>query len=576
MSHPFEMLGLQAPLVRALIDLGFESPTPVQEQAIPVLLEQPGDLVALAQTGTGKTAAFGLPLIAMTDASSRKPQGLIICPTRELCLQVSRDLENYAKYVPGIRIAAIYGGAGIEGQIKEIRDGANLIVATPGRLTDMIHRNKIDLSGIRVAVLDEADEMLNMGFREDLDLILAQTPDTKFTWLFSATMPSEVSRIAQQFMFDPIEITVGRKNASNENIEHQFYIAGPKNKYQALKRIADFHPDIFGIVFCRTRKETQQVADALIRDGYNADALHGDLSQAQRDQVMKRFRTRHLRMLVATDVAARGIDVNDVTHVIHYHLPDDLENYTHRAGRTARAGKKGVSIALITKNEKGKIAHLERALQSRFVLREMPGFKEIVRRQVETWAAEIRDTATLPDMEGSVEALSQILSDLSREDILARFLSARFAPMLRYYNDQNQDANMDDMGGEPMRSDVARFFLNLGTMDGFDLRSIKDYLAETCGLQENDVPWIGLKSSYTLLEVRKEMADAFQSGLKGQKVNDRPVRFELRTDRGPAPKSGKDQGRGGKFKKSYSNNSQSSFGGGSDDRKKRRPAPMRF
>lgn len=568
MTNPFELLGLDAQMVKALTELGFTSPTPIQEQTIPILLEQPADLIALAQTGTGKTAAFGLPLLSMTDGAIQRPQALILCPTRELCLQVAADLERFSKYLPGIRVTAVYGGAGIEGQVRELRNGANVVVATPGRLTDLIRRNNIELSGIRVAVLDEADEMLNMGFRDDLEQILSQTPENKFTWLFSATMPPEVSRMASNFMFDPFEITVGRKNAGNQNIEHQYYQIAPKHKYQALKRIADFHPEIFGIVFCRTRRETQLVADALIRDGYNADALHGDLSQAQRDQVMKRFRNRHLRMLVATDVAARGIDVNDITHVIHYNLPDDPENYTHRAGRTARAGKKGCSIALIAKNEKGKIFGLEKTLQTRFVQRELPEFGEIIRRQAETWARDIRNAEVLPDIEEAVSSLGHMLADLDREALLTRFMSMKFADMFKYYSGAQNQMPLEDTGGADFgRTDVTRFFLNLGEMDGFDLKSIKKYLCTQCGIQESDIPWIGLKSSYTLLEIKNEAANAFQSGLKGQMVNQRPVRFELRGDRGPAKKE-----KGGYKKKGgYESQGNNRF-----EKKKRHAAPMRF
>ncbi|MGH2642899.1 MAG: DEAD/DEAH box helicase, partial [Chitinophagaceae bacterium] len=342
----FETLGLSNPLLKAIGDMGFEEPTLVQSKVIPTLLESKTDLVALSQTGTGKTAAFGLPLLSLLNFESRDTQALILCPTRELCIQITRDLQSLAKYIPDVNVTAIYGGANIRNQILEMQKGAQIVVGTPGRMIDMIQRKKVRLSNVQYVVLDEADEMLNMGFKEDLDTILSETPKEKNTWLFSATMPDEVMRISKSYMQHPVEITVGSRNSGNENIEHIYYSVRNHDKYAALKRIADYYQDIYAIVFCRTKIETQQVADRLIKDGYSADALHGDLSQAQRDQVMRRFRNKVVQMLVATDVAARGIDVNDVTHVINYNLPDELEYYTHRSGRTARAGKKGISIAL--------------------------------------------------------------------------------------------------------------------------------------------------------------------------------------------------------------------------------------
>ena len=362
MSNRFEELGIEQRIVKAITELGFENPTPIQEETIPVLLSGKKDLVGLAQTGTGKTAAFGLPMAQLVDFNSRNTQALIICPTRELCLQITRDLQSYVKYIDGAHIVAIYGGASLEMQSRELSRGAQIIVATPGRMVDMINRRKVKLANISMVVLDEADEMLNMGFKEDLDSILSETPPDKNTWLFSATMQNEVARIAKNYMKDPYEVTVGKQNQGADNIEHRYYIVHAKDKYAALKRIADYNPEIFGIVFCRTRIETQQIAEQLIKDGYNADSLHGDLSQQQRDQVMARYRSKTLQMLVATDVAARGIDVNNITHVINYNLPDDIENYTHRSGRTARAGKSGVSIVIINMKEVGKIRMIERQI----------------------------------------------------------------------------------------------------------------------------------------------------------------------------------------------------------------------
>ncbi len=348
--NKFEELGLDAQIVNAVNDMGFESPSEVQEKAIPILLEQDTDLVALAQTGTGKTAAFGFPLIQRINANSKKTQGLILSPTRELCLQITNELKNYSKYVKGLSTVAIYGGASISEQANQIKRGAQIIVATPGRMKDMVGRRMIDISTIDYCVLDEADEMLNMGFYEDITDILSHTPKEKKTWLFSATMPKEVATIASKFMHKPVEITVGTKNEGSKNVNHEYFLVGARDRYAALKRLADAHPDIFSVIFCRTKRDTQKVAEKLIEDGYNAAALHGDLSQNQRDLVMRSFRSRQIQMLVATDVAARGIDVDDITHVINYQLPDEVETYTHRSGRTGRAGKKGTSMVIITKS----------------------------------------------------------------------------------------------------------------------------------------------------------------------------------------------------------------------------------
>src|SRR5688500_353434 len=347
MINPFSKLGISDDVVNAVKDLGFENPTPIQEQSIPVLLSGSNDFVGLAQTGTGKTAAFGLPLLELLDFEENYPQALILCPTRELCLQITSDIKNYAKNMHNINVVAVYGGANISDQLRQIKRGVQIVVATPGRMLDIINRKAIDFSQVQYVVLDEADEMLNMGFQEDIDVILSTTPDDKKTWLFSATMPTEVRRIAKKYMTDPFELTMGTKNTGNVNISHEYYVVRARDKYAAFKRIVEYNPEISGIVFCRTMIETQEIAESLIKDGYNADALHGDLSQQQRDKVMKRYRERSLQLLIATDVAARGIDVNDVTHVINYSLPDEIENYTHRSGRTARAGKTGVSIAII-------------------------------------------------------------------------------------------------------------------------------------------------------------------------------------------------------------------------------------
>ena len=375
--NKFELLGLNDALLKAIEDMGFESPSEVQEKAIPILLQEETDIVALAQTGTGKTAAFGFPLIQKINTESKKTQGLILSPTRELCLQITNELQNYSRYFQGLNTVAIYGGASITEQASQIKRGAQIIVATPGRMQDMVNRKLVDISSIDYCVLDEADEMLNMGFFEDITAILSHTPAEKNTWLFSATMPKEVSVIAKKFMNNPVEITVGTKNKGTSNVSHEYYVVNARDRYAALKRLSDANPDIFSVVFCRTKRDTQKVAEQLIEDGYNAAALHGDLSQNQRDLVMKSFRARQIQTLVATDVAARGIDVDDITHVIHYQLPDEPEVYTHRSGRTGRAGKSGVSMVIAAKSEVRKIKGIERIIGQNFEKKEIPGGLEI-------------------------------------------------------------------------------------------------------------------------------------------------------------------------------------------------------
>ena len=388
----FKALGLNDAILQAVTDMGFTAPSEVQEKAIPVLLREETDVVALAQTGTGKTAAFGFPLIQRIDVNNRNTQGLILSPTRELCLQITNELKNYSSHVKGLNTVAVYGGANIQEQARQISRGAQIIVATPGRMQDMMRRNMVDITGIDYCILDEADEMLNMGFYEDITTILADTPKDKKTWLFSATMPKEVARIAKQFMKSPIEITVGTKNMGAENVSHEYYMVNARDRYQALKRLADANPEIFSVIFCRTKRDTQKVAENLIEDGYNASALHGDLSQNQRDLVMKSFRNRQIQMLVATDVAARGIDVDDVTHVINYQLPDEIETYTHRSGRTGRAGKTGISMVIVSKSELRKIRTLEKIINKKFTQKEIPSGMEICEVQLMHLANDIRNT----------------------------------------------------------------------------------------------------------------------------------------------------------------------------------------
>lgn len=528
----FETLGLSSPLLKAIDDMGFEEPTPVQSKVIPSLLEGNTDVVALSQTGTGKTAAFGLPLLSLLDFNSRDSQALILCPTRELCIQIARDLQNFSKYIPEVNVAAIYGGANIRNQILEIQKGAQIIVGTPGRMIDMIQRKKVRLSTIRYVVLDEADEMLNMGFKEDLDTILSETPHEKNTWLFSATMPDEVSRISKNYMHDPIEVTVGSRNSGNENIEHIYYAVRNHDKYAALKRIADYYQDIYAIVFCRTKIETQQVADRLIKDGYSADALHGDLSQAQRDQVMKRFRNKMVQMLVATDVAARGIDINDVTHVVNYNLPDELENYTHRSGRTARAGKKGISIALAGPQDVGKIKTIERILKRKFERGKLPTIKEVQEQQLLHIVENVKGVSIDKDRMGAIlPGILQQLENMGREELISRFISLEFGrlPVIK-------PCSIDDpFNGSHAEDEMERIklYINLGKYDGLDKRGLLLFIAKTTGISGSDIIISEIKNSFSFIKVKQEKLNALTLGMKGRSFGKRPVRVEIRNEDAP-------------------------------------------
>lgn len=572
--NKFEALGLNNFIVKAVTELGFESPTPIQEKTIPELLKGNTDLVALAQTGTGKTAAFGLPLTHLLNFASRDTQALIICPTRELCMQITRDLQSYTKYIDGANIVAIYGGASIDNQTRDIKRGAQIVVATPGRLNDMIERRRVNLSTVRYAVLDEADEMLNMGFKEDLDTILSQTPEEKNTWLFSATMPDEVLRISKNYMTSPVEITAGTKNSGNDNIEHVYYVVHARDKYPALKRIADSNPDIFAIVFCRTRIETQEIADKLIKDGYNADALHGDLSQSQRDHVMKRYRSRSLQMLVATDVAARGIDVNDVTHVINYNLPDEIENYTHRSGRTARAGKTGVSICIINMKEIGKIRIIERIIKKKFVQGTVPTGFEACEKQLFSLVKKIHDVEVNEKaIEAYMPKIYAELVDLSKEDIIKRFVSTEFNRFLDYYkNAPDLNANTSSSGRERGESSsqpgVTKLFINLGELDKLDRNSMKEYISEVSGVDAASIVNIEVKSSFSFIEVKSEAAEVIQGTFKNARYNNRNVRIESRGDSGGDRRSsggyeggGNRRSFGGGERKSFGNRSGGDRGG---------------
>jgi ATP-dependent RNA helicase DeaD len=447
MSTTFAELGINNEIISALAALGFEEPTPVQAKVIPLILQQHADIVALAQTGTGKTAAFGLPLLQLIDAEDRQTQGLILCPTRELCMQVAKDLLAFSRNLDGISVLAVYGGASIEQQLRELRKGAQIIVATPGRLKDFIKRGKVDISAVRCVVLDEADEMLNMGFQEDLNAILAETPENKNTLLFSATMSGEVAAIAKNYMSEPEEVTVGARNAGSENVAHEYYLISGRDRYPALKRILDNCPDIYAIIFCRTKVDTQEIADKLIQDGYNADALHGDLTQTQRDLVMKKFHSRHLQILVATDVAARGLDVSDLTHVINYTLPDDVAAYTHRSGRTGRAGRTGISVALVEGRDMYKIRQIEGRIKRKFSQCFVPTGKEICRRQLLSLADRLsRAEVNREQLDPVYAEIARQLEHLDREELIRKFLSLEASKLLSYYQ------NMPDIGPPLRRS----------------------------------------------------------------------------------------------------------------------------
>ena len=532
----FEELGVSPEIRRAIEEMGYEQPMPVQEEVIPYLLGENNDVVALAQTGTGKTAAFGLPLIQKVDVVQRIPQSLILCPTRELCLQIAGDLNDYSKYVQGLRVLPVYGGSSIESQIRALKQGVHIIVATPGRLLDLMERKTVSLATIQNVVLDEADEMLNMGFTESIDAILADVPKERNTLLFSATMSPEISRISKNYLHDAKEITIGRKNESTANVKHIVYTVHAKDKYAALKRIVDYYPQIYAIIFCRTRKETQEIADKLMQEGYNADALHGELSQAQRDLVMQKFRIRNLQLLVATDVAARGLDVDDLTHVINYGLPDDVESYTHRSGRTGRAGKTGTSIAIINLREKGRMREIERIIGKKFQPGEMPTGKQICEKQL------LKVIDDLEKVKVNEDEIADFMPDiyrkldwLSKEDLIKRMVSHEFNRFLEYYRDREEieiaaepqkegkaKSEKSGKGARKAEPGYTRLFINLGKVDNF-------FPTELLGLLNSHtrsrigIGRIDLMRSFSFFEVEEKETKAVLKALnratwKGRKV----------------------------------------------------------
>ena len=543
----FNELGLNEDLLHAITDLGFETPSDVQAKAIPILLEKETDLVALAQTGTGKTAAFGFPMLQKIDVNSRTTQGLILSPTRELCLQITNEMKLYGKYCKGLNVTAIYGGASISDQARQVKRGAQIIVATPGRMKDMISRNMVDISKIEYAVLDEADEMLNMGFYEDITDILSHTPKDKSTWLFSATMPKEVSRIAKDFMNDPVEITVGNKNESTNQVSHEYYLVNARDRYQALKRLADANPDIFSVIFCRTKRDTQKVAENLIEDGYSAGALHGDLSQNQRDLVMKSFRTKQIQMLVATDVAARGIDVDDITHVINYQLPDEPEIYTHRSGRTGRAGKTGISMVIVSKSEVRKIKSIERIIKKEFEKKEIPDGMEICEVQLMSLANKVHNTEVNHEIDKYLTSINTLFEDTDKDELIKKFFSVEFTRFFNYYNNSKNLSTPDtSRGSERERSggsgNDTRYFINVGSKDGFDWMKLKDFLKEVLELGRDDVFKVDVKDSFSFFNTEKENQEKILAFFTDFKHDGRFVNVEVSEDKG----GGGGRGRGGR------------------------------
>jgi len=495
-----------------------------------MLLAGETDLVALAQTGTGKTAAFGLPLLHKSDPERRISQALILSPTRELCLQITSELKNYAKYIPGIGITAIYGGASIQEQAKEVRRNPQIIVATPGRVKDMIGRGIIDLAQISYCILDEADEMLNMGFYEDIRDILAGTPEDKSTWLFSATMPREVARIAKEFMHHPQEITVGTRNKAVDTVRHEYYLVSGRHRYDALRRLVDANPGIFSVIFCRTKRDTQRVAEKLIEDGYSAGALHGDLSQNQRDMVMGAFRKKQSQLLVATDVAARGIDVEDISHVIHYQLPDETETYTHRSGRTGRAGKSGISMVILTRSEQRRIRQLEKLIGQPFQKQELPDGAEICEIQLYHLASRIRDTDINPAVEQYLPPIQDVLEGLSRDELIQKMVTVEFSRFFEFYNKaQKLDVISSDNSREAgnLGKGKTRYFINLGERDDFDWMSLKDVLKKVIGVGRENIFHVDVKESFSFFNTDASLTPLVLEAFQGHTYKGRPVHVEI-------------------------------------------------
>ena len=552
----FEGLGLDTRLVQATDALGFKQPTPIQEQAIPVLLSGTKDLVGLAQTGTGKTAAFGLPLLQLVDEAQKFPQALVVCPTRELCIQIVSELELFKKFMTGMHVLAVYGGTSIGLQIRDLRRGVQIVVATPGRLIDLIERKAINLEQIKFVVLDEADEMLNMGFQDDIEFILQNTPKRDATWLFSATMPPEIRRVSKKYMQAPMEITVGKMNTANKAIDHQYYVTSAHQRYETLKRLIDFNPGIYGLIFTRTKADAQGIAEKLTREGYDIDALHGDLTQQQRDKVMGEFRDKTLQLLIATDVAARGIDVKEITHVINYELPDDVEVYTHRSGRTGRAGSTGISLSIVHSREIGKLRQIERIVQVPFHKMEIPTGKDVCRKQFFSFMEKLLQAdISHGDYETYVPMLAERFADVSKEEVLKRVAAMEFDRFLKYYENA-EDLNVrertrefgrerDTRGGErrefgrrevgeartrtpreyTSNGEYTRLFVNLGTKDGFYKASFLQFILDMSDLRKEVLGRIDMKEMNSWVEVEKKSASQMIRAVDGKNYKGRRIRM---------------------------------------------------
>ncbi|MCB9187406.1 MAG: DEAD/DEAH box helicase [Flavobacteriales bacterium] len=569
----FKELGLRAEIVQALDDLGFENPTPIQEKAIPQVLDSKTDLIALAQTGTGKTAAFSLPVLQQLDDTSNDIQCIVLCPTRELCLQITNDIQDFAKYM-NVNTVAVYGGASIETQIRAIKRGAQIIIGTPGRTVDLINRRVLRLQTVNYVVLDEADEMLTMGFQDDLETILAETPQEKQTLLFSATMPTAIKNITKSYMNNPVEVAVGGRNEGSKNVEHHYYLVNARDKYECLKRLADMNPNVYGIVFCRTRRETQEIANKLVQDGYNADALHGDLSQAQRDTVMGRFRNHQLQLLVATDVAARGLDVDELTHVINYNLPDEDEVYIHRSGRTGRAGNKGISIAIIHGREKGKLRDIERKLKKEFILQQVPTGQEICEKQLYAIVSrlskmEVNEKQIAPFL----PQIMQQIGHLDKEDLIKRLVSFEFNKFLEYYKnardlnandrgsrdrndrpergerrDREDRGNRGDRGERGEHSDrgprgrkyddadrFTRFHINIGKRDGVNPATLMGFVNEQLRKRDVEIGKIEVLNTFSFFELDSAYAQKMLQEARNAEHNGKPISLTEAKSTGPMP-----------------------------------------
>jgi ATP-dependent RNA helicase DeaD len=529
----FKELGLNDEILKALTDLGYEKPSEIQEKAIPQVISSTQDLKAFAQTGTGKTAAFSLPVLQQLDSSSKATQVIILSPTRELAVQIGKNIQDFSKYMKGVNVLTVYGGANIQDQIRGLNKGVQIVVGTPGRTVDLIKRRSLKLENVRWLILDEADEMLNMGFKDELDKILEVTPDDKQTLLFSATFPREVESIARNYMDNPVEITAGKKNTGSDNVTNEYYVVTERNRYPALKRICDANPDVYGIVFCRTKRETAQVAENLIQDGYNADALHGDLSQAQRDGVMQKFRSNSIQILVATDVAARGLDVSNLTHVINYKLPDQIEAYTHRSGRTGRAGNKGISIALITNKEMGRLRPIERKINKKFEKKEVPTGEEICKNQLFSLINNVKETEVNHDqIDTYLESIYSSLEGLNREELIQKFVSVEFNKFLKYYTN-SRDLNeaertrSDDRGKSRDDENMTRFFINLGRKDDLNPGKLIGLINDQEITNNVEIGQIEILDTFSFFELDKNFTDETISSFQGADFNGRSVNVEV-------------------------------------------------